>query len=95
MIAAVFLAISIKAEDAGIPKVTAGDSTFNAIISLVYVLLAALAVLYIVRAGLLFITAQGDPGQITEARNTIVFAVVGLVASTVVFAAINWIAGRL
>ncbi len=86
--------IPINANDIGIPRVSGDGSAFNVIVGMVYVLLAAFAVFYIVRAALLFVTAQGDPGQITEARNTIIFAGVGLAASTVVFLALQWVAQK-
>lgn len=84
--------IPLNADNLGIPKVAGDGSTFDVIVGLVYTLIAALAVLFIVRAALLFIQANGDPGQINEARNTVLYSVIGLILASLVFAIINFVA---
>lgn len=37
------------------------------------------AVIVIVLAGIRYITAAGDPNQVSQAKNTIIFAIVGLI----------------
>lgn len=84
--------LNVRAEDLGLPTVVAGDNTFNLIVGLIYTVIAALALFYIVRAGLLFITSGSDPNSVKEARETILYSIVALIGSTVVFAAIQFVA---
>ena len=88
-------AISIKAEDIGLPKNVGSDATFNAIVGLVYTVIAALAIFYIVRAGLLYVTSGSDPASVKDARETILYAVIALVGSTIVFGLIQFVARTL
>lgn len=87
------IAIGVNADEVLIPKVLAGDSTFDAIIGLVYTLIAAVALFYIVRGALLFVTSGSDPSSVKAARETVLYAVVALVGSTMVFIAINFVIG--
>lgn len=62
-----------------------GESTnkFNAIIKLIVnifsVIVGVVAVIMIIVGGLKYITSGGDSGNVTGAKNTILYAVVGLI----------------
>ena len=58
----------------GDPNAIAGNA-----LSVGVVLLAILAVVYIMYAGYKFITAYGEAGKIKEAQNALMYAVIGLV----------------
>ncbi len=62
---------------------SASGSALTNIVAFVLNILSAIvgfaAVVMIIVAGLKFITANGDSGSITTARNTILYAVVGLI----------------
>lgn len=91
-----FLAeVSVDAGQVGIPTVMANSTTFNAIVGLVYTVIAALSVFYIVRAGLLFVTSGSDPSSVKSARETLLYAIIGLVASTTVFVIIQFVIGNI
>ncbi|HEX7633403.1 MAG TPA: pilin [Candidatus Saccharimonadales bacterium] len=62
-----------------LPQAHADKSTIQDILTIVFAILGALAVLMIVIAGLRFITAQGNPQDVAKARNTIIYAVIGLI----------------
>ncbi|QQR65380.1 hypothetical protein IPH92_02265 [Candidatus Kaiserbacteria bacterium] len=47
------------------------------IIDILLVFALPLIILYIMYAGYLFVTAQGNPGKVTEARTALLWAVVG------------------
>jgi len=64
--------------DTGLPLVQANGASVTSIFQLVFGFIGALAVLIIVIAGLRFILANGDPQTISKARNTIIYAAVGL-----------------
>src|ERR1700689_3149713 len=62
--------------DTGLPQVQ--DTNFTTIFQYLFGFMGALSVLIIVIAGLRFILANGDPQTIAKARNTIIYAAVGL-----------------
>lgn len=57
----------------------ADTATIVRVMQLAYAVGGALAVVMIVVGGLKFVTSNGDPSSITSARNTILYALVGLV----------------
>lgn len=48
---------------------------------------------FLIYGGVLFITAKGDADQATKARNTILYALLGILIIGISFALINWAAG--
>jgi len=67
--------------DTGLPVVQATGANITTIFQLLFGFIGALAVLIIVIAGLRFILANGDPQSISQARNTIIYAAVGLIVA--------------
>ena len=48
---------------------------------------------FLIYGGILFVTSGGDAEKATKARNTILYAVVGVIVVTVSFALITWANG--
>jgi hypothetical protein len=66
--------------ETGLPKVTANSANLQAILQITFGVLAIMAVVIIVVWGGLRLIAEGNnPQQVTKARNTIIYATVGLV----------------
>jgi hypothetical protein len=65
--------------DTGLPVVQSTQLT--TIFQYLFGTIGAIAVLIIVIAGLRFILANGDPQNVAKARNTIIYAGVGLVVA--------------
>lgn len=51
----------------------------------------ALSTVMIIVGGIMYATSTGDSGRITKAKNTIMYAIVGLVVAFVAYAIINWV----
>lgn len=86
-----------KGAAANTPICTQQDS-FEKIIgiivnTLLYVL-GAVAVLVIIIAGILYTTSGGDPALVTKAKNTLLYAVVGLVVVISAYAIVNFVLDR-
>ena len=47
------------------------------------------AILMLIYSGLLFVTAQGDPSKITNARRAFLWAIVGIVVAIIAFSAVQ------
>lgn len=67
--------------DTGLPIVGANANSLHTILSLVFAVLGAICVLLIIVGALRLIEAQGDPASITKGRNTILYALLGLVVA--------------
>lgn len=55
--------------------------------------LGVIAVLAIVYAGILFITSGGDAEKTLRARNTLIYAIIGIIIIVLAFAIVRWLQG--
>lgn len=69
----------------------------NSVLNILSVIIGIIAVIMIIIGGLRYITSNGDSGNVTSARNTILYAIVGLIivalAQTIVKYVLNRIYG--
>lgn len=70
---------------------TSTSSFVGALVNTLLFVVGALSVIMIIVGGLLFVTSQGDSGGITRAKNTLLYAVIGLVVAILAYAIVNWI----
>ncbi len=75
----------------GLPTPNANQHTLNTILSIVFSITGAVALLIIVIAGMRYILARGDPNSVAQARNTILYAVIGLVISLAAFSIVTFV----
>lgn len=64
------------------------------VISTLFFAIGAIAVIVIVVGGIKYATADGDSGKIASAKNTILYAVVGLVVALLANAIVFFVVGR-
>lgn len=64
-------------------------------ITLFRVIIGIIAVFYIIYAGLKFITSSGDAGKVASARNTIIYAAIGLIIVVIAPAIIGFVLNRI
>ena len=50
-----------------------------------------IAVIFIVVGGITYMTSTGDPGKTKKAKDTILYALIGLVVCAMAFAIVNWV----
>lgn len=53
-----------------------------------------LAIVYVIYGGVQYIVSQGDPGKVTQAKSTVVNALIGLVISIGATVMVTFVAGR-
>ena len=53
--------------------------------------IGVLAVAYTIYGGFLYVTSGGDAGKVKQARNSIIYGVVGLVLAMLSFAIVNFV----
>lgn len=78
----------------GIPTVAADSATLVNILNVVYTWAGIIAVLMIVIGGLMYVISGGNQSNITKAKDTIIYSVVGLVVILVAFTITQFVLGR-
>lgn len=61
------------------------------VINVLLFIVGLVAVIMIVISGFRFVTSGGDAGSVASARNTILYAVIGLVVAFLAFAIVNFV----
>ena len=69
---------SLDVCETGLPTVSAGQSQLTAILQIVFGIVGAVAVIFIIKAGFGLITSLGNPEALAKARQALIFAGVGL-----------------
>jgi len=67
------------------------NNTVSTALNLVFMLAASIAVLMIVIGGLRYILAHGDPSAVAQARNSMLYALVGLIIIMVAFSIVTFV----
>lgn len=80
--------------DTGLPSVNAGHAQLQQILQIVLGIFGAIAVLMIVIAGLKFVTSAGNPQAAGKARNTILYAIIGLLVIIASEAIVSFVLGK-
>ena len=70
------------------------QGTLDEIISIAFVTIGALALLMMIIGGLRYIVARGEPTKMAEAKNVIVYSLIGLVIAAMAWAIVNYVLGR-
>ena len=78
----------------GLPKVKLQSGVEGGLNAL-FVVAGALSVVFVVVGGLRYVLSNGEPKDIEAAKNTIMYAVLGLVVSLLAFGIINWVVSSL
>ena len=81
--------------DLGLPNVTADDGFAKNVLAIVFGIAGALAVLIIIIASLNLAKAGGNPEEISKAKKTIVYALVGLAIAVLAEAIVYLVIGKL
>lgn len=81
--------------DLGLPTLfLSGDAVQDAL-NLTFTVVGAMAVLFIIIGGIRYIISAGDSTQIQKAKNTILYAVIGLGLALFSLVIVNFVAGRI
>ena len=74
-----------------------GDSATNMITTVINILLylvGIIAVIMIVIGGVRYTTSNGNATHVKEAKDTILYAIVGLIVAMMAYAIVNFVVGR-
>jgi type IV secretory pathway VirB2 component (pilin) len=70
------------------------DNTITNIVNMLLYILGAIAVIAIIAGGIRYTTANGDASQTKLAKDTILYAVVGLIVAIMAWGIVNFVVSR-
>ena len=79
----------------GLPTPATDQTSISTLLSLVFGVVGALALLVITISGLRYVLSSGDPQKTAQAKNGIIYALIGLVISLSAEAIVAFVAGNL
>ena len=77
------------------PNVTADTGQLTQLIQLALGIIAIVAVIYIVIAGIKLIISQGDPTAVAKSRQSIIYAALGLIIAMSAEIIVTFVIGKL
>jgi hypothetical protein len=80
----------------GTPTTLFGEgSIFTTIVNVMLFIIGAISVIMLIIGGIRYTVSGGDSGAVTAAKNTIMYALIGLVVAFLAFAIVNWVLGAI
>lgn len=67
------------------------DSVFQTIVNVLLFIIGAVAVIMLVYGGFRYVTSAGDSSAVTSAKNTILYAVIGIIVAILAYAVVNFV----
>ena len=81
-----------SAHDSQTPTSLTGDGgVFKTIVNVLLYIIGAVSVIMLVLGGIRYTISQGDSSAVTSAKNTILYAVIGLVVAILAYAIVNFV----
>ena len=76
----------------GMPTELNGDNgVFSRITNTVLLIVGLISVIMLVYGGLRYILSGGDSKKVTDAKNTVLYAIIGLIISLLAYAIVNFV----
>lgn len=82
-------------QNPGLPTVQANESLVVNVMQLVFGVFGAISVLVVTIAGFQYVLSQGDPQRIGKAKDTIIYAIIGLIVSMAGYAIVTFVVSKL
>lgn len=89
----IHLAQILDKDDLNIPKREANASALQNILNTVFLIAGGVAVIFVVIGGLQYVLSTGDPNSTSKAKNTILYAVIGLILSLLALVIVRIVTG--
>jgi hypothetical protein len=80
-------------DDLNIPR-TETDGQIEAVVSFFFIIAGIISVIMIIIGGYWYVLSGGDPQKVKKAKDTILYAAVGLVISLMAWTIINFVLAR-
>lgn len=66
-------------------------SIFTTVVNVLLFIIGAICVIMLIWGGIRYTTSAGNSAAVTSAKNTIMYAIIGLVIAFLAFAIVNWV----
>ena len=66
-------------------------SIFTTVVNILLFIIGAISVIMLIWGGIRYTTSAGNSAAVTSAKNTIMYAIIGLVIAFLAFAVVNWV----
>ena len=76
----------------GLPQIVSSSSVLTDVLSIIFGVIGAVCVIMVVIGGFKYVTSRGEPQQTASAKNTILYAVIGMTVAFLAVAITNFIA---
>ncbi len=71
------------------------DSIFTTVVNVLLFVIGAISVIMLIYGGIRYTTSGGNSANVTAAKNTILYAIIGLIVAFLAFAIVNWVLGAI
>lgn len=86
--------VNVDPKDIDLPRASVDDVTIGNILQVVFAAAGAIAALIITIAALQYVISRGEPQSVNKAKETILYAAIGLVLCVSAFAIVSFVVGR-
>lgn len=84
------------AQPDNVPTELDGDSgVFKTVVNILLFVIGLISVIMLIWGGIRYTTSGGNANSVTAAKNTIMYAIIGLVIAIFAYAIVNWVVGEL
>lgn len=84
------------AQPDNVPTELDGDSgIFKTVVNVLLFIIGLISVIMLIWGGIRYTTSGGNANSVTAAKNTIMYAIIGLVVAIFAYAIVNWVVGEL
>lgn len=82
------------AQPNGVPTSVGGSNgIFKTVVNVLLFVVGAVSVIMLIFGGIRYTTSGGNANSVTAAKNTIMYAIIGLVVAIFAYAIVNWVVG--
>lgn len=71
------------------------NSIFVTVTNIMLFIIGAIAVIMLIVGGIRYVVSAGDQNAVTSAKNTILYAIIGIVVAFLAYAAVNFVSSQL
>ena len=75
-------------------SLTGDEGVFTIITNVLLFIIGAISVIMLIIGGIRYTVSGGDSSAVTSAKNTILYAIVGIVVALLAYAVVNFVVGR-
>lgn len=78
-----------------VPKPEFDENVVGSVLSIVFAVMGAVAVITLMLASLKYVVSRGEPAEVAKAKNAIIYSVIGLVVVASAFTIVSFVVGRI